>query len=139
MKRSSQTLNLKISRSLKPSTSGFTLLECLIVLAIISLLAAITIPSMVRARTTSQMNDCLSNLRQVDGAIQQWAIENNAGVGSPITPADIRVYLGRGSSGSIQSVFCPVDVTKLFDNSYSILDTGTKPTCAIVPTEHLLN
>lgn len=111
----------------------------MIVLAIISLLAAITVPSMVHARTTSQMNDCISNLRQVDAAVQQWAIESNAGVGTPITSANIRPFLGRGSSGSIQSVFCPADGTRQFDTSYSITDTGTKPACAIVPSSHLLN
>ncbi len=123
----------------QPTNNGFTLLECMIVLAIISLLAAITVPSMVHARTTSQMHDCISNLRQVDAAVQQWALENGAGAGTPITSGNIRPYLGRGSSGSIQSVFCPADVTRLFDNSYSISDTGTKPACAIVPVSHLLN
>lgn len=118
---------------------GFTLLECMIVLTIISLLAAITVPSMVRARTTSQMHDCINNLRQVDGAIQQWAIESNAGMGTPVTSGDIRPYLGRGGSGSIQSVFCPADITKQFNNSYTITDTGTKPACAVVPVSHLLN
>ena len=118
---------------------GFTLLECMIVLAIISLLAAITVPSMIRARTTSQMHDCISNLRQVDGAVQQWAVENNAGVGTPVTSANILPYLGRGSSGSIASVFCPADMTKKFDNSYTLSDTGTKPICAVVPATHYLN
>ena len=147
MKQPEQKINFSLTKGTNPrretshnfKPGGFTLLECMIVLAIISLLAAITVPSMVHARTTSQMNDCISNLRQVDGAIQEWAIENNAGVGSPITSGNIRPYLGRGSSGSIQSVYCPADATKQFDNSYSISDTGTKPACAIVPASHLLN
>ena len=141
MKQPSDKMNPRFKAPLsgQAANNGFTLLECLIVLTIISLLAAITIPSMVHARTTSQMNDCISNLRQVDGAVQQWAIENNAGAGTPITSGNIRPYLGRGSSGSIQSVFCPADVTKQFDSSYSISDTGTKPACAIVPSTHLLN
>lgn len=138
MKNDSLTLQGNDPFSKKTTAGGFTLLECMIVLAIISLLAAITIPSMVRARTTSQMNDCISNLKQVDAATQQWAIENNAGVGTPITAANIRPYLGRGSSGSIQSVFCPADVTKQFDNSYTISDTGTKPSCVVLPSTHLL-
>ena len=123
----------------QPSNRGFTLLECMIVLAIISLLAAITIPNMVHARTSSQTNDCISNLRQVDAAIQEWAIENNAGTATPVNSGNIRPYLGRGGSGSVQSVFCPADVTKLFDNSYTLSDTGTKPACAILPVTHLLN
>jgi len=132
-------LSLENQATVGSKRGGFTLLEVMIVLAIISLLAAITVPSMVHARTTSQMHDCVSNLRQVDAAIQEWAIENNAGVGTPVTSANIRPYLGRGSSGSVQSVFCPADATKQFDSSYSISDCGTKPTCAIVPANHLLN
>ena len=114
-------------------TSGFTLLELMIILAIIGLLASITIPNMIRARSTAQISDCINNLRQVDTAVQEWAIEANAGIGLPVTSDDIRPFLGRGASGSIQTVYCPADVTKLFDNSYEIPDSSSKPNCRIVP------
>ncbi|OQB94733.1 MAG: Type II secretion system protein G precursor [Verrucomicrobia bacterium ADurb.Bin118] len=55
---------------------GFTLVEIMIVVAIIGLLVAIAIPNFVRARGTTQKNACINNLRQIDGAKHQWALEN---------------------------------------------------------------
>jgi len=55
-------------------TKGFTLVEIMIVVAIIGLLAAIAIPSFIKARTESQKNACINNLRQVESAKEQWAL-----------------------------------------------------------------
>ena len=65
---------MKISTSRK---SGFTLVEIMIVVAIIGLLAAIAIPNFVKARTASQKNACIANLKQLEGAKATWALENN--------------------------------------------------------------
>ena len=65
---------MKINTSRK---AGFTLVEIMIVVAIIGLLAAIAIPNFVKARNTSQANACINNMRQIDSGIQQWALENN--------------------------------------------------------------
>ena len=78
--------------------AGFTLVEIMIVVAIIGLLAAIAIPNFIKARTTSQMNACVNNLRQIDGAIQQWALENKASsTTAPGATGALAPYLGRGT------------------------------------------
>src|SRR6185436_4578742 len=96
--------------------AGFTLVEIMIVVAIIGLLAAIAIPNFVKARTTSQKNACINNLRQIDGAIQQWALENQAGATTAVDSTKVQSYLGRGS-GSVANVLCPADTSKTFDTS----------------------
>src|ERR1700747_2992200 len=97
---------MQINRNRK---QGFTLVEIMIVVAIIGLLAAIAIPNFVRARATSQKNACINNLRQIDGAKQQWALENHQV--SPASPGQgsLQPYLGRGTAGSWP--LCPASGT----------------------------
>ena len=57
------------------SRGAFTLVEIMIVIAIIGLLAAVAVPNFLKARTTAQKNSCLANLRLVDSTVQQWALE----------------------------------------------------------------
>lgn len=63
----------------KPTTkrAGFTLVEIMIVVAIIALLAAIAVPGFLRARKRSQASKILNDLRMISGAIDQYAIENS--------------------------------------------------------------
>ena len=58
---------------------GFTLVEIMIVVAIIGLLAAVAIPNFMRARERAQQNACIANLKQMDGAKTLWALDSGAG------------------------------------------------------------
>jgi prepilin-type N-terminal cleavage/methylation domain-containing protein len=100
-------------------TQGFTLVEIMIVVSIIALLAGIAIPGFVRARNTSATNACFNNLRDIDGAKQQWALENNKVNGDTPSNIDVTAYLkGNAMPG------CPAG------GVYTIADVGTTPSCS---------
>ena len=122
-------MNTKNTRSLRKA--GFTLVEIMIVVAIIGLLAAIAIPNFVRARTSSQTNACINNLRQIDGAAQQWALETKQAANANVTVANITPYLKAVPA-------CPADSAATFATSYTISTVSNSPVCQINGTAHVL-
>ena len=110
---------MKIRASRK---AGFTLVEIMIVVAIIGLLAAIAIPNFVKARTTSQQNACINNLRQFDGAAQQWALEQKQGPSANATTSLIKPYIKLTSASSLPA--CPAGGT--YSPTWAVSAT---PTC----------
>jgi len=104
----------------------------MIVVALIGLLATIATPTWVRARTRAQMNSCINNLRQIDGAKQQWALETKQGPGATPQFDDIKGYLKN-------EVLCPASGSdQTFNGSYQLNSVALKPTCLKVPATHLL-
>jgi prepilin-type N-terminal cleavage/methylation domain-containing protein len=95
------------------SSSGFTLVEIMIVVAIIGLLAAIGIPNFIRARKTAQKNLCINNLRIIDGAVQELRLERPS---DPVDKAHITPYLGRELPGGFFPQ-CPNGGTYQYFNS----------------------
>ena len=107
--------------------AGFTLVEIMIVVAIIGLLAAIAIPNFVRARAKSQATACINNMHQIDGAVTEWALEQGKKTGdsAPSLTSDLTPYLRLNAGGAIPQ--CPAG------GSYTMNFVGFIPqvTCSL--------
>src|SRR5450755_1812401 len=96
-KQTNQIENNSMLNKLNKNRGGFTLVEIMIVVAIIALLAAIAVPGFLRARKRSQASRVINDLRLIDSAVDQYAIENNKATGAVVNTNDWIVYLKKGS------------------------------------------
>jgi len=109
-------MNIKTSRR-----SGFTLIEIMVVVAIIGLLAGISTPRYVKARDTSQLNAIINNLRIIEESKDAWALENRTGTGAQPTAADLTDFF-KGHAMP----------TTVRDETYNINPVGMPATATIV-------
>jgi prepilin-type N-terminal cleavage/methylation domain-containing protein len=105
---------------------GFTLVEIMIVVALIGLLAGIALPNFVKSRNRAQRNACINNLRQIDGAKEQWALESRKSAGSVTDNAAVNSYIKRGAPS------CPGGGGYLYQN------VDNPPTCSLSALGHSL-
>jgi prepilin-type N-terminal cleavage/methylation domain-containing protein len=101
---------------------GFTLVEIMIVVLIIGILMAIAVPNFIRARETSRKNSCIANLKQIDSAKEQWAMDTKAATGAAVQMSDIA---GTYMKGAATGPSCPASGT------YTVNVVGTNPTCSL--------
>lgn len=117
---------MKINTSRK---AGFTLVEIMIVVAIIGLLAAIAIPNFVKARASSQKNACIANLKQIEGAKATWYLETKAPAATPCALTDIV-----GTDKYIaQTPTCPGGGTPYVPGTLTV-----QPVCSLAAEGHTL-
>ena len=106
----------------KSMKRAFTLIEIMIVVLIIGILLAIAVPNFVRAREASRAKACVANLKQIDSAKEQWAMDTRASSGAA-GPAMTALV---GAAGYIKS-----DPTCPSSGTYTINAIGTNPVCSV--------
>ena len=118
---------MKIKHS---NPAGFTLIEIMIVVGIIGMLAAIAIPNFHKNSEAAKKTACINNLRQIEGAVQLWALEARKDASEAVTYTDISSYLRN-------AVVCPSG-GKSFADSYNLSTIDVRPACLRKPETHKL-
>jgi hypothetical protein len=111
MRQGKQNLNGRVSIS-------FTFA----ILLIATVMAVIALPNFIQEPNTGPKNNCINNLRLLDAAEQQWALENNKTNSEVPTWSDLKGYLGRG--GMVVILKCPLG------GKYTLVPVTSKPTCS---------
>ena len=107
-------------RLIKKTRAGFTLVEIMIVVLIIGILMAIAVPNFIRARESSRRSSCVANLKQIDSAKEQFAMDNKLASGDAITAGALWA-----AGGYIKTQpTCPSGGT------YTVAVVGTNPACS---------
>ncbi|MGP8198577.1 MAG: hypothetical protein ACLQU4_03640 [Limisphaerales bacterium] len=123
-----------MKNKIRPET-GSTALEIIIVVVLVALLVAITTKNPTSYPTCSQQEACVNNLRLIDSAKRQWALEHHKQSTDTPQGTDLQPYLGRGPHFELPC--CPADPAQTFATSYAPGRVESKPVCLIMPTSHI--
>ncbi len=113
---------------------GVTIIEIMIVIAIIGIVCAVALPNFTTIRNNAYRDHCVTNLRRISAAKEHWAMETGAADTDTPTATQLDPYLKDGTL----SIKCPLDTQHTFSTSYTIEAVNINPTCKIVPGTHKL-
>ena len=116
--------------------SGFTILEVMVVVALIGLLTAMVVPHVLNSRNKADQKSCLNNLRQIDQAIQLWAVESKALSTDVVTHTNLVPYLRKTPA-------CPAVKGGTFFSDYGMTFVGDPSFCVVnvslASAPHIIN
>jgi prepilin-type N-terminal cleavage/methylation domain-containing protein len=115
---------------------GFTILEIMVVVALIGFLTAIVVPHVLNARDRADQKTCLNNLRQIEQAVQQWAVEAKALPSDVVVHKNLVPYMRKLPT-------CPSVKGGTFISDYGLTFAGEAPYCvaniSLAVTPHVMN